>query len=123
MTKVSLQDFTAMIVSLILATGMVALAFSTRDVPPALTMALGSAMTWLFIRTTSTKPPAGDTTTVESSGATETTVKPMGPSFMSLVAAEYEERYGTERGRSLYRNSGAALPWEGTVIGRWTRKE
>jgi len=60
----TLKEFFAGFVSLFLVAGLVVLAIVDREIPPSLSMALGSSMTWLFIRTaerssnqTSFQPP------------------------------------------------------------------
>lgn len=45
------QDTFAGLISLCLVGAVSVLALLDREIPPSLTMALGSAMTWLFIRT------------------------------------------------------------------------
>jgi len=53
--RVSIQDLAAMFVSILLTIGLIYLAVLSREIPPSLTMALGSSTTWLFIR--ATNPP------------------------------------------------------------------
>jgi len=48
---ITAQDLAAALVSLFLVAGIVVLAGLGREIPPSLTMVLGSSTTWLFIRT------------------------------------------------------------------------
>lgn len=48
--KFTLQDLTAAIVAIVLCVGSVALAILQRPFPPELNVALGSALTWVFVR-------------------------------------------------------------------------
>jgi hypothetical protein len=48
--RISPQDLAASLVSVLLAIGVVLLAFAGKEVPAELGMALGSAITWLFVR-------------------------------------------------------------------------
>lgn len=55
--KVTFQDLAAGLVSLILVIGLVYLAATRSDIPASLAMGLGSATTWLFIRTVVPEKP------------------------------------------------------------------
>jgi len=50
--KVTVNDVAAAIVAVILAVGLVILAVLAAPIPDALSMATGSATTWLFLRST-----------------------------------------------------------------------
>jgi len=54
---VSIQDLAAGFVSGLAVGGIIVLAALHIDPPPSLPMVLGSAMTWLFIRSTHTPTP------------------------------------------------------------------
>jgi hypothetical protein len=45
------QDAAAMVVAVVLALGVVGLAFLGRPIPAELSTSLGAAITWLFVRT------------------------------------------------------------------------
>jgi len=46
------QDVAACIVAVVIVIGIVVLALFSRPIPPELGIASGSAITWLFVRTT-----------------------------------------------------------------------
>jgi len=48
---ISPQDLAAILVAVVLAVGVVGLAFAGREVPAEISTSLGAAITWLFVRT------------------------------------------------------------------------
>lgn len=70
--SVTFQDMTASLVSLVLVIGLLVLAFLDRPIPPSLTVALGSATTWLFIRAAIVRPGGPGLASIEKAEGAHT---------------------------------------------------